>query len=371
MTGSNEAKIRFYEDLHALMATAPKADRLTVLGDSNAPVSTDHAAWRGVLGLHCLDGSNENGLHLLRTCAEHRLILTNTFFRLPKREKAIWMHPRSRQWHLLNYVFVWRRDQRDVPMTKVIPVASAVTVAAAIKENASVENRWCQLRDTVQSTALAVFGRSRRQNQDWFDDNDANISNLLAEKNRLRKAYVNCPTDYNRAAFDRSHRLVKQLLLEMKDAWTARKAEEIQGYADCNEWKDFFSAIKADYGPQTKATTPLLGADGSTLLTGKTSALDRSSAISNAVIARLSQVETNADLDLPPSLPETIEAVQQPFNRKSAGSDTIPAEIYKHGAPQLMGNLKALFQEMWCEGQVPQHFKDATIVHLHKRKGNC
>nr|VZI26606.1 unnamed protein product [Spirometra erinaceieuropaei] len=224
MTGSDEAKIRFYEDLHALLATAPKADMLTVLGDSNARVSTDHAAWRGVLGLHCLDGPNENGLLLLRTCAEHHLILTNTFFRLSMREKAIWMHPRSRQWHMLDYVFVWRRDQRDVPMTK-----------------------------------------------DWFDDNDANISNLLAEKNRLRKAYVNCPTDYNRAAFDRSHRLVKQLLLEMKDAWTARKAEEIQGYADCNEWKDFFSAIKADYGPPTKATTPLLGADGSTLLSGKTS----------------------------------------------------------------------------------------------------
>nr|VZI47524.1 unnamed protein product [Spirometra erinaceieuropaei] len=26
-------------------------------------------------------------------------------------------------------------------------------------ENASVDNRWCQLRDTVQSTALAVLGR--------------------------------------------------------------------------------------------------------------------------------------------------------------------------------------------------------------------
>nr|VZI21032.1 unnamed protein product [Spirometra erinaceieuropaei] len=25
---------------------------------------------------------------------------------------------------------------------------------------------------------------------------------------------------------------------------------------------------------------------------------------------------------------------------------------------------------MWCQGDVPQDFKDATIVHLYKRKGN-
>nr|VZI47175.1 unnamed protein product [Spirometra erinaceieuropaei] len=67
------------------------------------------------------------------------------------------------------------------------PIAAADDAddAAAAAENASVENRWCQLRDTVQSTALAVLGRAPRQHQDWFDDNDAAIRNLLAEKNRL------------------------------------------------------------------------------------------------------------------------------------------------------------------------------------------
>ncbi|BHF70267.1 hypothetical protein SprV_0301331700 [Sparganum proliferum] len=35
-----------------------------------------------------------------------------------------------------------------------------------------------------------------------------------------------------------------------------------------------------------------------------------------------------------------------------------------------MDHLTALFQEMWRQGEVPQDFKDATIVHLYKRKGN-
>nr|VZI31776.1 unnamed protein product [Spirometra erinaceieuropaei] len=360
MTCSDAVTDKFYEDLNALLATVSKADKLIVLGDFNARVGTDHTAWRGVLGPHGLRGSNDNSLLLLRTCAEHRLILTNTFFCLPEREKATWRHPRNE--------LAQRLDN--------LPIA-----AAAAAENASVENRWCQLRDTVQSTALAVLGRAPRQHQDWFDDNDAAISNLLSEKNRLHKAYVDHPTEDNKAAFYRSRRQLQQRLREMQDAWTARKAEEIQGYADRNEWKNFFSAIKTVYGPPTKGTAPLLSADGSTLLTEKTQilqrwaehfrgVLNRPSVISDAAIARLPQVETNAVLDLPPSLQETIRAVQQLSSGKAPGLDAIPAEDYKHGDPQLMDHLTALFQEMWRQGEVPQDFKDANIVHLYKRKEN-
>nr|VZI46778.1 unnamed protein product [Spirometra erinaceieuropaei] len=131
----------------------------------------------------------------------------------------------------------------------------------------------------------------------------------------------------------------------------------------------------------TKGTAPLLSADGSTLLTEKTQilqrwtehfrgVLNRPSVISDAAIERLPQVETNVDLDLPPSLQETIRAVQQLSSGKAPASDAIPAEVYKHGGPLLMDHPTALFQEMWRQGEVPLDFKDATIVHLYKRKGN-
>nr|VZI13888.1 unnamed protein product [Spirometra erinaceieuropaei] len=181
-----------------------------------------------------------------------------------------------------------------------LPIAADADAA----ENAAVENRWCQLRDTVQSTALAVLGRAPRQHQNWFDDNDAAIRNLLAEMNRLHKAYVDHPTDATKASFYRSRRQLQQRLREMQDAWTACKAEEVQGYADRNEWKNFFSEIKFVYGPPTKGTAPLLSADGNILLTEKTQilprwaehfrgVLNRPSVISDAAMERLLQVETN------------------------------------------------------------------------------
>nr|VZI14250.1 unnamed protein product [Spirometra erinaceieuropaei] len=114
-------------DAHVLLATVPKADNLTVLGDPNVCVDTDHAAWRGLLGPHGVDGFNANGLLLLLTGAEHCLILTSSLFRLPTRKWATWVHLQSRHWYLLDYVLVRRQDQRDELVTKAIPGADEWT----------------------------------------------------------------------------------------------------------------------------------------------------------------------------------------------------------------------------------------------------
>ncbi|VDL95058.1 unnamed protein product [Schistocephalus solidus] len=145
MTSSDAAKDKFYDDLHALLSIVP-----------------------------CID----NGLLLLCTCAEHRLLLTNTFFRLPPREKATWMHLGC------GADICW-------------------TMFSSGDDNATVETRWCQLRNVIPSIALEVLGHARRQHQDWYDDHDADISNLVAEKNGLHKAYMDLRTDATKAAFFR------------------------------------------------------------------------------------------------------------------------------------------------------------------------
>ncbi|BHF64089.1 hypothetical protein SprV_0200708800 [Sparganum proliferum] len=65
-----------------------------------------------------------------------------------------------------------------------LPIVAAPADVTA--ENASVENRWCQLRDMVQSTALAVLGPARRQHQEWF----ATTTPSLATCSPSRTAYT-------------------------------------------------------------------------------------------------------------------------------------------------------------------------------------
>ncbi|BHF80560.1 hypothetical protein SprV_0702368800 [Sparganum proliferum] len=192
-------------------------------------------------------------------------------------------------------------------------LANLPFAAAAADKNASVESRWCQLRNTVQSTALAVLACACRQHQ----------------------TYVNRPTNDNKAAFYHSRILVQQRLREMQKAWVAREAEEVQGYANHKEWKNF-SPIEAAYRPAAKGTASLLSAGIITILTEETlilqrwtrqfrGVLGRPLITSDAAIARLSQVETKADLNLPLSLsPRNYQGRAGALRRKDTRTERNP-----------------------------------------------
>ena len=149
-------------------------------------------------------------------------------------------------------------------------------------------------------------------------------------------------------------------------------------FADRKDMKKFFDALKTVYGPQSSGTTPLLSADETSLLTDKEAilkrwaehfdgVLNRPSSINDEAINRLPQVECNPLLDELPTVSETVKAIKLLSSGKAPGSD---AEIYKAGDPPVAEKLTELFHIMWRKEAIPQEFKDATINHLFKRKGN-
>ena len=105
----------------------------------------------------------------------------------------------------------------------------------------------------------------------------------------------------------------------MQDSWLSKKAEEIQSFADRKDMKKFHDALKTIYGPKCSGATPLLSADGSTLLTDKiailkrwaehfNSVLNRPSSFNDNVINRLPQIECNVLLDEFPTVTEIRKA---------------------------------------------------------------
>ncbi|WP_294059547.1 hypothetical protein, partial [Thiolapillus sp.] len=123
-TGVKEA---FYRDLHNLLQQVDSKDKLLILGDFNARVGRDFELWKGVLGRHGIGNCNDNGRLLLEFCSEHQLVITNTLFQQKDRFKATWRHPRSKHWHLLDYVLTRQHDTRDVLHTRVMPSADCYT----------------------------------------------------------------------------------------------------------------------------------------------------------------------------------------------------------------------------------------------------
>ncbi|VDL88538.1 unnamed protein product [Schistocephalus solidus] len=64
---------------------------------------------------------------------------------------------------------------------------------------------------------------------------------------------------------------------------------------------------------------------------------------------RPSLVETNNDLDLQPSIPETLRAVSQLSSGKAPEPDATPAETYERGDRWLMEKLKRYSEEVTPE----------------------
>ena len=300
-------KDNFYNELEDTIRAVPRADKLVILGDFNARVGTSHQLWEGVLGTHGVGKCNSNGLRLLSLCAEHGLAITNTMFQLRAMHKTTWMHPRSKQWHLLDYVLVRQCDLVDVMITRVMRgadcgtdhrmvrsklklqlrrptrntaparklnvaalrsddkkdelktlMAQSITVPVLDGEILSTElltDKWEEISRHLRDCSESVLGIAGRRHRDWFDESEPLITPLLEERNRLNAKYLRSRTAANHAnlAAARSH--IQRQLRELKNRWWASYAAEIQGYADVGNQQEFYSSIKQICGPKKAILT--------------------------------------------------------------------------------------------------------------------
>ena len=80
----------------------------------------------------------------------------------------------------------------------------------------------------------------------------------------------------------------------MQDSWLSKNAEEIQSLADRKDMKKFHDTLKTVYGPNGSEITPLLSADGSTLLADKDAILKRWAEHFDSVLNRPSTINDSS-----------------------------------------------------------------------------
>ena len=159
----------------------------------------------------------------------------------------------------------------------------------------------------------------------------------------------------------------------MKDRWWKNKAVEVQGYADRHETNEFYVSLKDIYGPTHTPSVPRESADGSTVITEKEQILNRwqhrfsvllhtpSGITSDALDAVVVHPERNI-LDTVPTLDEVSKEATAMKNSNAPEADGIPAEMFKHGGVKLQRRLHELFVNIWISKEMPQHFKDSSII---------
>ena len=110
------------------------------------------------------------------------------------------------------------------------------------------------------------MGFKRKRHRDWFDENRAEICDLIARKNRAHDALQSNPSSIAlRRTFTELRSSAQRELRRIENDWWVELAKEIQGFADENDTHSFYNAVKSAYGPTAHATAPVRSADGETL----------------------------------------------------------------------------------------------------------
>ena len=82
------------------------------------------------------------------------------------------------------------------------------------------------------------LGPVSRKHQDWFDENDKEIQELLEEKHQKHKAYLSDTSSVSsKTACSNICKKVQARLRDMQDSWLSKKADEIQSFADRKDIK--------------------------------------------------------------------------------------------------------------------------------------
>ena len=144
MTNPEEFKEKFYNKLREVLWRVPSTDKPIIAADFNARVGKVDK-WPCVISPRGVSKCNSNSELPLGLSSEHNLVIKNTIFKRKEHHKTTWMQPRSKHWHLLDYVTVLVRqvDQNDILNTRPMRGADCLTnhvllrstVALSIRKN--------------------------------------------------------------------------------------------------------------------------------------------------------------------------------------------------------------------------------------------
>ena len=246
LDSSDDLKDRFYDPLYSTLRRISQDDKIILLGEFNARVGRNHDIWHGVIGYHGVGNMNSSGFRLHSLCSELGLAITSTFFQLRDMHKTSWMHPRSKHWHLIDYIIVRRRDMNEVQITRamrgeecstdhrlfrsilrqtvrpparkqkpghklnvhaahnqnireelrnaIVQSLSHISTTTTLNCTSNLTMEWQALSSTLLIASQSTLGNMERRHQEWFDDNATDIRSPMHDKNAAHDALLHNPT---------------------------------------------------------------------------------------------------------------------------------------------------------------------------------
>ena len=411
-------KDAFYDSVSAALGRVQADRRVVVLGDFNAVTGQENVAWPGIMGAHGRGTINDNGLRLLSMASASNLCVANTCFPHQDIHKVSWVSNDGRTQKQLDYVLISKslrgrlaeartkrgadcgsdhhlvqctlrgavpRDTKpprhhrrkpiiaDVKQLKRPQIAQSF-VDALGPRLANVPT-WTETAAVVVDTAVRVCGKRKPVYRPWVS---ARTLEVVTERREAKNGT-------NRHHYDILNRRVKRLLQEDRIAWINNIADDLDRAAARGDMKTVYDGIRTLSGGKRPRVGCLIDEHGNPIQTSdaklerwathfcnllnrpEPSVLDNELHGPQGPQSRGPPLGFAGVIDREPSLEEVAASVRKLKAGKAGGEDGVVAEMLIIGGDVMVRQLHALIVDVWRSEVIPQEWKDAVIVALHKK----
>ena len=318
--------------------------------------------------------------------------------------KTTWKHLRSKHWHQLDHVLANHLARQHVDVVRVNVSADCFTdhrllvckcsfslkrkkkgrkppSRPSIKVTPEIIDRlqqyfdqyltnlpqeWDDLKECLQNAATFVFGKKRKHQNDWFDENDVEIYALIKDRHQNKKE-------------------IQRHVRQIKNDWFVNKANQAEMFYNQNNLREFYSILREVYGPRTKSTHQIRSKNGTLLTTDKeisdrwiehfSDLLNIETDVDMEVLNEIEQMPVDESLAEPFTEEEFDKAIKNMKPGKSPGPDGILPETIKYGGNALKNYLLTFFNLFWITELLPSDLvnpnPNITILFKKGDRSQC
>lgn len=413
-THSDQYKNDFYEYLQEAIHNNPSSNAICIAGDLNAETGSERAGWKEVLGPFGTGSLNDNSIRLLTFATHNNLMLANSWFRHKRAHKVTWHCNTGKVSKEIDHFLFSNRFKSSVQDVRVkrgacigsdhnMTVAKislrlrrchkgkhnpvfdfnklgkfsdassfALTIEnkfAALPETQDIDEDWGSIREVVQQTLNETCPRKVHKKKPWISDTTLQLVN--ERRNAVKR---NQKTTRNRL-----NKMISASLLSDEENWYNEQAKSMEDAAAVGDTRKLFGTLRSLTNQRNLVSDTIEDTNGN-VVEGKSNKLERWAEHFESLLNRPNPTELDNDIlnalpqdstidisELPPSREEIETAIKELKNNKSPGLDGIPPEAIKLAGKSIIDRIHKLTQNIWTKEEVPQDWKDAIIIPIHKK----
>ena len=193
----------------------------------------------------------------------------------------------------------------------------------------------------------------KKKQKKWISDDTMQI---IDAKRKAYRQWQECRTDAGRQSEYRTLRkAVRKVVKDDRVKWLHTAMQEMEDSLKRNRQGDFFRKLRDINADRVKPTGAILNESGQPIKNNEEKlacwkrhfegVLNVKSIVDEEVMANMGKLK----------------------NGKTAGGDEVVVELVKNGGQAMIDWLWELLKEVWRMKQIPQEWKNAILIPLHKK----